>query len=242
MRLPVIFLDDGGVMNDNALRAPRWRRLVAEFLAPRLGGEPTAWERANHVVAPRVWNNYLEAMRRDPDLDAAEYRRTEQLQWIRGMCDEAGVRAPSDRGACIELAAETSAYVTRRVRAAFPGAIEAIRTLHSAGFSLYTASGENSADLAGYLEGMGVRECFGTLYGPDLVQSCKASPSYYARVFAHAGVAPEHALVVDDGEETLSWAATAGARTVLCGPNPPASSGHAHIERLALLPKLLLGW
>ncbi len=47
-------------------------------------------------------------------------------------------------------------------------------------------------------------------------------------------------LVVDDGEEALDWAATAGARTVLCGPNGPSSAIHAHVERLARLPKLLV--
>ncbi len=241
MRWPAIFLDDGGVMNDNARRAAQWRRLVAEFLAPRLGGAPAAWERANHVVAHRIWNSSREAMRRDPDLDAALNREAELLQWLGGMCDEVGVRAPSDREACLELAAAASAYVTRRVRAAYPGAVEAIRTLRAAGFSLYTASGEHSADLEGYLEGMGVRRCFATLYGPDLVRCAKASPRYYISIFAHAGVAPEDALVVDDGEEALDWAATAGARTVLCGPNPPASSGHGHVDQLAQLRELIVG-
>lgn len=37
---PVLSLDDGGVMNDNARRAPQWRRLVGDFLIPRPGGRP----------------------------------------------------------------------------------------------------------------------------------------------------------------------------------------------------------
>lgn len=38
---------------------------------------------------------------------------------------------------------------------------------------------------------------------------------YYARIFTHARVVPEEALVVDDNPLCLQWAARAGARTVL---------------------------
>ena len=38
-------------MNDNATRGLRWQRLVAEYLAPRLGGNPDDWGEANRVVA-----------------------------------------------------------------------------------------------------------------------------------------------------------------------------------------------
>ena len=37
----IIFLDDGGVMNDNNTRALQWQRLVSEFFAPLLGGPLT---------------------------------------------------------------------------------------------------------------------------------------------------------------------------------------------------------
>jgi hypothetical protein len=42
-QIRVVFLDDGGVLNDNERRAPEWRRLLGEFFAPRLGGTPEAW-------------------------------------------------------------------------------------------------------------------------------------------------------------------------------------------------------
>jgi len=35
---PIIFLDDGGVMNDNNARALQWQRLVGEYFVPLLGG------------------------------------------------------------------------------------------------------------------------------------------------------------------------------------------------------------
>ncbi len=38
-----LFIDDGGVLNDNERRGAEWRRLIGEYLSPRLGGEPPAW-------------------------------------------------------------------------------------------------------------------------------------------------------------------------------------------------------
>jgi HAD superfamily hydrolase (TIGR01509 family) len=138
---------------------------------------------------------------------------------------------------CVALAHCAAAYVTRRVRSAYPGAIESIQSLHDCGYRLHTASGECSAELAGYLDGMGVRHCFQGLYGPDLVNGLKEGAEYYARIFAHAGLAPAAALVVDDNLRALRWAAQAGARTVLVasGPSTPVLAVPV-ISSLAELP------
>ena len=50
----VLFIDDGGTLNDNRLRAAQWQRFVGEFMAPRMGGDPPAWAAANRDVFPRV--------------------------------------------------------------------------------------------------------------------------------------------------------------------------------------------
>ena len=34
----MVFLDDGGVMNDNNERGLQWQRLVSEYFVPLLGG------------------------------------------------------------------------------------------------------------------------------------------------------------------------------------------------------------
>ena len=214
----VLFLDDGGVMNDRALRVPQWHTLVGAFFPPILGGTAEAWGAANRVMGP-LWEEYL---RMYACQGVAAYQRAYLLAWLRGMCERVGVPVPPEDES-LELARRASAYVTRRVRSAFPGAVEAIRELHARGYALHTASGEDSDDLAGYLEGMGVRECFGRLYGPDLVNTLKYAPegtAYYTRIFADAGVAPVDALVVDDSPAALRWAADAGARTALVGVRP----------------------
>ena len=48
-----LFLDDGGVLNDNSLRAPEWLRLIGEFMPARMGGTSEQWARANQVVFPQ---------------------------------------------------------------------------------------------------------------------------------------------------------------------------------------------
>ena len=231
-----VFLDDGGVMNDNDLRGSQWQRLVAEFLAPRLGGDASDWMEANRVVAERECKMYKEHPWGRPEADYLSFRERRDEAWLRGMCEHVGVAAPG-RERCVSFARETCAFVTRRVRAARPGAVSAIRRLHSEGYQLYTASGEDSEDLDGYLEGMGVRDLFERLYGPDLVNTAKVGPTYYERIFEDAGVQPGEAVVVDDSPLVLGWAREIGARTVLVSAQPGA--GGAVIAGLADLPALL---
>ena len=71
------------------------------------------------------------------------------------------------------------------------------------------------------------------------VDAAKASPLYYERVFNHCAVNPADALVVDDSEQALNWAAETGANTVLCNPTAPVNPRHGHVPRLAALPRLL---
>lgn len=51
----LVFLDDGGVMNDNNTRALQWQGLVSEFFIPLLGGSSDAWSRANWLALWKGW-------------------------------------------------------------------------------------------------------------------------------------------------------------------------------------------
>jgi len=250
-----IFLDDGGVLNDNRLRETQWPHLLGEFLPPLLGGTPAAWAEANRVVAgrllaPDAWRGRMHAA-----ADYAAFERGYVVDWLGGMCTILGIPIPAEAEA-VEIGRRASHYVTRRVRAAMPGAIVAVDALHAAGYPLFTAAGTASDDLAGYLDGMGLRVHFRRLYGPDLVGMPKRDAAYYRAIFADAGVDPATALVVDDSPLALGWAAEAHAVTVLV--EHPAGSGHpgpllglpapsgdpaiAHrISRLADLPGYLKG-
>ncbi|HEY1353864.1 MAG TPA: HAD-IA family hydrolase [Ktedonobacteraceae bacterium] len=236
---PAIFLDDGAVMNDNRLRGPQWQQRVGEFFSPRLGGSPTAWAQANRVVAaqfaePAHWQARVQAA---PDY--ASFERTYQIDWLGDMCRFVGIAPPSAH-ACIELAVQAEAYITQRVQAAFPGAIEAIRALHTRGYTLHTASGEPSAHLQGYLAGMGIRACFGRLYGPDLLTTLKETPEFYERLFADVRLTPGEALIVDDNPQALARARALGATTILVmAERQPVADEMLWISSLAALPALL---
>lgn len=237
-----LFLDDGGVMSDNDRRTLEWRRLVGEFLAPRLGGSRSAWAEANRVVFEGSWQRYLEAVELAGGgyLDYFAFWEPEHERWLREMCQHVGVAVPSG-DACLRLAKETDAYVIPRIRAAFPGAVDAIRELRAQGYTLSTASGGSSLDLDGYLSGMGVRALFmSRLYGPDLVHTPKDGPQFYERIFADAGVEPAAALVVDDLPRAVQWAAQVGATAVLVSSDQhSATKARAVIRSLAELPSLM---
>jgi HAD superfamily hydrolase (TIGR01509 family) len=237
MARPAVFLDDGGVMNDNNVRGPQWQRLVGEFLAPRLGGSPEKWAHANRdftltLFVPGAWQARLLA---SPDYSSFE--RSYYHDWLAGMCPLVGVPVPSEDDS-IALAREAGAWIIPRIRSAFPGAVEAIRLLHGKGYALHTASGESYADLDAYLQGMGVRACFDRLYGPDLIGTFKLGPEYYERLLADACVSPGDALVVDDSPDAVRWAAQAGARAVLVGPAQASHDGQP-VETITGLSELL---
>ena len=94
-RISAIFLDDGGVLNDNSLRAPQWERLVAAYLAPRLGGDTQTWAQANKVVFEPAFSEMLQHFRERPDADYIAYWDQYQVNWLLAMCDYVGVHLPT---------------------------------------------------------------------------------------------------------------------------------------------------
>jgi hypothetical protein len=93
----VLFLDDGGVLNDNARRAPEWRRLIGEFMPPRLGGTAEEWASGNQLVFPQVWERFLA---RQPDFTSyQEFHRWYAYDWVRAMCVHLGRTAPAEDAA-----------------------------------------------------------------------------------------------------------------------------------------------
>jgi FMN phosphatase YigB (HAD superfamily) len=239
MKHPVIFLDDGGVMSDNNVRAPQWQRLVSEYFVPILGGTPEAWAAANHEVIggffrPGAWSERLQAAANYESFEYAYLR-----DWIMGMCRLVGVKCPPEEDA-IALARRASESIPPKIKADIPGSVDAVRLLKRRGYTLHTASGGSSSDLRGYLDAMGVLNLFTRLYGPDLVDALKVSPKFYRRIFADSGTVPSDALVVDDSPEALEWAAEVGARTVLVSPNATGPRAETvTIHSLSELPDLI---
>ncbi len=235
-----IFLDDGGVITDKQRRAAEFGRLVGDCFVPLLGGTQEAWTRAHSAVVDRLADP--QSLSACASADFVGFYRAYQLRWVAGMCELLGLPTPPEEE-CLDLAYRALGWITRRIQAALPGAVEAIHLLHRQGYALHTASGSCSLELAGYFEGMGVRRCFGRLYGADLINTFKEGPQYYARLFADAGVQPASALVVDDSAEATRWAARLGARTVLVSASPHPETGTTpRLESLAELPAFLRQW
>lgn len=216
---PVIFLDDGGVITDPARRTAAWQRLAGDVFASLLGGSVDAgvWGEAHRMVTTRLFAD--DQMRMQAAVDFVRFYRAYEIEWIAGIHALVGLPTPSE-AACLTLAERATAAITTRMQAALPGAAEAIRKLHRAGYLLHMASGAASDQLAGCLGGMGVRGCFGRLYGADLINTFKEGPEYYACLFADVGIQPGEALVVDDSPDALTWAAQTGAKTVLVSRTP----------------------
>ena len=240
MSLLNIFLDDGGVITDKQQRAAEFGRLVGDCFVPLLGGTEGAWTRAHREVVD--WLADAQSASALAAADFAGFYRAYQLRWVAGMCELLDLPTPPEEE-CLDLAYHALAWITRRIHAALPGAVEAIHLLHRQGYVLHTASGSCSLELAGSCEGMGVRHCFRHLYGADLINTFKEGPEYYARLFADAGVQPEGALVVDDSADATRWAARLGARTILVSASPhPETGATPRLGSLAELPGFLRQW
>ncbi|MPZ50587.1 MAG: HAD-IA family hydrolase [Dehalococcoidia bacterium] len=232
-----IFLDDGDVMNDNAVRGPQWQRLIGEFFVPRLGGTMEAWAAANTSIVDEVDGRYWSALSAGRPGDAVW--REYNIDWLRSMAAEVGVQVPDDDDDCHALAQTAIGFIRPRIQSAYPGAIEAIKRLAADKYELYTASNEHSEVLQAYLEGMGVRHLFRAFYGPDLVRAIKPDVAYYERIFADSGVDPAASLVLDDKLSHLESAAAAGARIVVVSTDAPLDGEVPVIRALADLPALL---
>jgi len=224
-----VFLDDGGTINDNARREPQWRRL---------DGEAPAWSEANRRSFAPVFERFRRRVAAWED-GRSDYRRELELyglDWLGSMATEVGVELPPDEAARLALVAAANASIAPRVRADYPGVVEASRAL-AADFTLFTASGTASRDLGLILGGLGVAGRFETLYGPDLVNTPKGHGRFYARLFADAGVDPTACLVLDDSGASLLAARSAGARVLLVAE--ASTDGLPHIAALRDLPALL---
>jgi HAD superfamily hydrolase (TIGR01509 family) len=228
-RITALFLDAGGVLIDTSAgtMGPQWQRLVGEFLAPRLGGDPSAWAAANAYAAERMFARY-----RGPGGTPRETTPRLRRLWLREMCERVGVGAPRDAGA---LAAETYRWASERVVAPLPGVADALRALRERGLRLFTASGHSAVEIDGYLRGIGVRELFDETYGNDVIDRWKTNSGYYRKLLEHSGVPAGAAATVDDQERFLEYAKRAGfARTFLLARGGTASS-HEVISSLVEL-------
>lgn len=213
-RIEVLFVDKGGVLIDNTTLGAQWRGLIGEFLSPRLGGKPEAWGAANIPAFERQWARLSAAHSARGPADIRGFFAKDACLWFLDMCDGVGVARPADEEA-ERIAAATVAYVKAHLDIPVPRVLDALRALRGRGVVLHLASADSHDDLVAFLEQIGARELFDRVYGSDLVNTWKFGPEYYRTVLADSGVDPDHAAVVDDSAEALSWARECGLRGFL---------------------------
>jgi phosphoglycolate phosphatase-like HAD superfamily hydrolase len=229
---PALFLDDGGVLNDNALRPAQYLTLIGEFLPPRLGATAELWRDANRAAAPAAWRDIVARL---PEFKShREFHLTYGLDWMKRMCDGAGVALPPEDEAWA-LFCDVMRYCTERVSSAATGAVEAVRSLQRAGYRLYTASGTTSWELRGIVANMGLSDVFIELYGPDITDRVKFGPAFYEAIFSHARLDSAQALVIESDEEACVYAVEAGAHAVWVD-----ADGRGDVDSLAEVAAALL--
>jgi phosphoglycolate phosphatase-like HAD superfamily hydrolase len=213
-KITTLFIDKGGVLVDNTTLSPQYRRLLGEFLPTELGGDPEAWANANVGAAHRAYARYQLAYLTAPSTSIRDWYAEDVRRWLYEMCDEVGrPRPPAAQADRIANAAQD--YVRRHVDIRAPRIVDRLRDFHKRELKLHVASGDQHADLLGYLDTMGSLELFDRIYGSDLLNVWKASPAYYRAILADTGTEAAHAVVVDDSETAIEWAAECGLRGVL---------------------------
>jgi len=213
-KITTLFIDKGGVLIDNTVLSPQYRRLLGEFLPTELGGDSDAWANANVGAARRAFERYQQAYQTAPSTNVRDWYAEDVRRWLYEMCDEVGrSRPPAAQADRIANAAHE--YVRRRVDIRAPRIVGRLRDFHERGLKLHVASGDQHADLIGYLDTLGVLDLFGRAYGSDLLNVWKSGPAYYRAIVADTGTEAANAVVIDDSDRAIGWAGECGLRGVL---------------------------
>jgi phosphoglycolate phosphatase-like HAD superfamily hydrolase len=213
-KIATLFIDKGGVLVNNKVLSPQYRRLLGEFLPTELGGDRDAWANANVGAGARAFARYQEASLAPPSPSVHGWFVEDVRRWLYEMCDEVGrTRPPQAQADRIANAAHD--YVRRRVDIGAPRIVRRLQDLRKRGLTLHVASGDQHSDLVGYLDTMGTRELFDRVYGSDLLNVWKSSAAYYRAILADTRTDASTAVVVDDSERAIGWAAECGLRGVV---------------------------
>jgi len=206
-----IFFDDGGVLNDNTIRAPQWKTFCGEFFHSRFGGDPEVWGEANQKAMTS-----LEIHEMDPKEiydDYITYYTNFKSEWVKKMFEEAGRSVPP-KAEHERIFDTTIEYVWPKVHSAIPGIIESIKLLYSKGFVLYTSTALASRQIKIILKGMGIKQFFSGFYGPDLVNTRKFSPDFFKAIFNDIKLESKKAIVIEDQPRFIEIALKTGANVI----------------------------
>jgi FMN phosphatase YigB (HAD superfamily) len=213
-KITTLFIDKGGVLVDNTVLGAQYQRLIGEYLPKVLGGTSGSWADANVWAFDRQLERWAEGSRSSPTMNIRQWFADDARNWLHDMCDMVSLPRPPAEEAD-RIAVETLRYVRENVGIAVPRIVGRLRELRSRGLTLHVASGDAHEDLVEYLRAIDARDLFDRVYGTDLLNVWKSGPAYYRAILADTGVDPSRAIVIDDSERAIGWAAECGLRGVV---------------------------
>ncbi|KAF9970100.1 hypothetical protein BGZ73_007286 [Actinomortierella ambigua] len=182
-----VFLDSGGVINDNYVRGPQWLRCFQDYM-PTLGiaegvtGQE--WAEALYLVMEEerridIWDLLLKDSK-----GYLQFERKYFIYWIQTLArmlqetvipasssPKRTVHLPPTDDEQLALAKKIHGHCVANIRADIPGACEAILEMRTKlGCKLYTSSSELSTDLYNTFKTLGLL----TLPGPASSETDKA--------------------------------------------------------------------
>jgi FMN phosphatase YigB (HAD superfamily) len=218
-KITTLFVDKGGVLVNNDELGKQYQQLIAEYLPRVLGGGPRSWADANVWAFDRQWARWEAASRATTGGNIREWFDADAANWLYDMCEMVGVARPPEKDAA-RIANDTLRYVRERVGIKVPAIVGRLRALRQRGVILHMASGDSHEDLVEYLRAIDARDIFDRVYGSDLLNVWKSSAAYYSAILADTGIDAATALVIDDSERAIGWAAECGLRGVLVRRQP----------------------
>ncbi len=102
----------------------------------------------------------------------------------------------------------------------YPGAVEALEDLRSAGYALGVCTNKPSGLAENLLTKLGVRDLFGSMIGADTLPVRKPDPAPYLEAVRRAGGDPAASVLIGDTETDSKTARAAGVPVVLVAFGP----------------------
>lgn len=232
---PCLLIDFDGVINNTHAMLAHYGKTAGRLLAEQFGGTSIQWQEAHQQVM-RAMVTWSPEMFNSVGKDYNLFYREENRRWIAAMFRLLKRERP-DELAAQQVADDLRYAIPNAIRTPLPGAINALNTLSNAGHTLILTSAGCHAHCLGALEALGVSHLFRRIYGVDLVNQFKDSPTFFDKVLDEEDLIPADCLAIDDRPNVLSWARRLGIRTAHIVP-PGTEPDRAADFRAASLAEL----